>query len=256
MAEPYFVWNGVDSRDMGLVVTSYPAQVMPAERLKQITVPGRMGTLNTNAGSGIYDGYIKTIGIGNRRRVDAQVLAAWLRGPGTLIIGNEPNFAYEARVVKEAQLARSFLSVYTGAVSFQVQPGKAQVPPEADITVTTEGVAIYNPGDLPARPIYTIRGLGRMVLQLRPTDKYSQVAVDPTGQDREIGLTGAVIDTDAMTVTSLDGSESLTEITNIYYNDIRGLWIPPHESVLVDAGISDELGSTSSVTVTPRWRWL
>ena len=274
MAEPYFIWNGVDSRDMGLVVTSYPAQVMPAERVKQVTVPGRMGSMTTISGSGIYDSYIKSIGIGNRRRVDAQTLAAWLRGAGTLIIGNEPGFAYKARVLKEAQLARSFLNVYSGTVSFSVQPGKSRVPPESPITVNQSGTVIYNPGDLPARPIYELHGLGVMQLMLMPTSTYSWVQIDPTGEDLPIGLNGAIIDSDAMTVTTLDGSESLTEITNVLYNDIRGLWIPPHGSVTInlsepsesegegegegeDESESEEPnGFTSQVIVTPRWRWL
>lgn len=255
MQIPWFVWRDRDSRSMGVTLAEFPALCGPAERVREVAVPGRPGAV-TLAGTGG----------GARTRLSLRLLIMpggsvpavldWLRGAGGLILGDSPDRVSRARVDGEVRFLPVGGGWYAGTAAFLLQPGKAQVPPEADITVTTEGVAIYNPGDLPARPIYTIRGLGRMVLQLRPTDKYSQVAVDPTGQDREIGLTGAVIDTDAMTVTSLDGSESLTEITNIYYNDIRGLWIPPHESVLVDAGISDELGSTSSVTVTPRWRWL
>ena len=256
MAEPYFIWNGIDSRDMGLVVTKPPAQILPEERLKQVTVPGRMGTLTTRGGAGIYNSYIKSIGIGNRKRVDAQVLAAWLRGSGTLILSTEPGFLYRARVIKEAQLERNFSTVFSGTVSFSVQPGKAQVPQEADIIVTEENTPIYNPGDLPARPIYRVEGLGKMGVYLTPTATRSQLIVDPTGQDRIVGLTGAVIDSDSMTVTTLDGSDSLTDISYLQYNGIEGLWIPPHETVYLSAGVSDSDGSTTRMTVTPRWRWL
>jgi len=256
--EPYFLWNGIDSREMGLVVTAPPAQVFPTERLRQVSVPGRQGSLNTLAGSGEYETYIKSIGIGNRRRVDAQTLAAWLRGRGTLILSTEPDFAYDARVLKEAQLARSFQRVFAGTVSFSVQPGKSRVPPESPIIVNTTHTPIYNPGDLPARPIYELHGMGLMELRLTPSDTYSTVTVDPTGQDRPIGLTGAVIDSDAMTVTTLDGTESLTEITNVLNNGIQGLWIPPHGTVYVDLVDQEEdpNGYTSQVVVTPRWRWL
>ena len=41
----YFVYNGIRSEDMGLVVQYYPAQSKPQRRVTKITVPGRNGVL-------------------------------------------------------------------------------------------------------------------------------------------------------------------------------------------------------------------
>lgn len=254
--DAYFIWNGVDSRTLGVIVTRYPPIVYPTERAETTPIPGRPGFLTRTEGEGIYDGYIKTIEIGNKRWADPRAIAAWLRGPGELIIGNEPDYIYEARVLKEASLDHLKRQVYNGSVSFMVQPGKRKSPPEADITVTEEDTGIYNPGDLTARPIYTLTGSGRMILNIGPEETQSQVVINPIDTSWEETLTGAIIDTDTMTVTTPDGEESLTGITTIYRNGHHGLWIPARETVTVSAGVSDEYGELTSVMITPRWRWL
>lgn len=254
--QPYFIWNGVDSREMGVVVTSLPPMVYPAERAETVTIPGRPGFLTRTEGEHVYDGYLKTIGVGNYRRANAQAIAAWLRGQGELILSSEPGFVYYARVLKEVSASRVMQNVFSGSVAFMVQPGKGQHPPEADITLTSATATVWNPGDLPARPIYTLTGSGRMILTLTPATSFSQIVIDPIDTGWEDTLTGAVIDTDTMTVTTPDGAESLTGITTIYRNGHQGLWIPPHTTVGVVASMSDESGSLTQVRITPRWRWL
>ena len=256
MAHPYFVWNGTDSRDMGVIVTEYPPIIYPTERAETVSVPGRSGFFTRTEGAHVYDGYLKTIGVGCRRDADYRAIAAWLRGSGKLIIGSEPDFEYDARVLKEISAERIFENVYSGNVAFMVQPGKRRVPPESDIMITAENTAVYNPGDLPARPVYTLTGSGRMILTITPQATQSEVVIDPTDTAWEETLTGAIIDSDTMTVTTPDGEQGITGITSIYYNGHAGLWIPPKSTVYVSAGVSDANGELTSVRITPRWRWL
>ena len=253
--EGFFIWNGVDSREMGVVVTRYPPIVYPAERVEQVTVPGRSGHLTRLQGPHVYDGYLLSVGIGNRKAADPRAVAAWLRGEGTLILGSEPDRVYFGRLVKEASLDRAMRGVYSGTVAWMVQPGKGQYPPEPDITVDGRHVEIYNPGDLPAQPIYRItKGTGTNIqLFLGPISRYSHVTVTLAGTSWE-GAEEVTIDSDAMQVTTQgeSGPESLNSVTKIYYNGAEGLWVPPHETVEIDV-----VGDTqSAVTVTPRWRWL
>lgn len=254
--QPWFIWNGIDSRDMGVIVTDPPPMVWPSERVETVTIPGAPGFLTRAEDEHIYDGYLKTVGIGNNHLADPRAIAAWLRGQGELILSSEPGFVYYARVIKEVSQDRAFEGVYSGAVAFMVQPGKGQVPAEADILVTAENTPIYNPGDLPARPIYTLTGAGRMILTISPTESQTQAVVNPIDTSWEETLTGAILDSASMTVTTPDGTESLTGITTLYYNGHRGLWIPPKKTVYVSAGVSDAYGSLTSVRITPRWRWL
>ena len=256
MSDGWFIWNGTDSRDMGVIVTTPAPIVYPAERAETLTVPGRPGFFTRAEGEGVYDGYIKTVGVGNKHWADPRAIAAWLRGSGTLILGSEPGFAYQARVLREASADRAFPGVYSASVSFMVQPGKAQIPQESDILITAEATPVFNPGDFPARPIYTLTGSGRMTLTITPAETQSSLVINPIDTGWEETLTGAIIDSDAMTVTTPDGEESLTGITTVYGNGHSGLWIPPRATVYISAGVTDEYGSLTSVLLTPRWRWL
>jgi len=251
--QDYFIWNGVDSRTMGVIVTKLPPRVYPAERVEQTTVPGRPGFLTRTQGEGIYDGYLLSIGIANKRTADAAAIAAWLRGAGELIVGSEPDRVYYGRIIKEASLERVMRGAWSGTVAWMVQPGKGQVPTEGSITISERHYSLYNPGDLPARPIYRVtKGTDADIkLYLGPITKQSHLTVFISGTSWA-SETEVVIDSDTMQVTTADGSESLTRITRLYYNGAQGLWIPPHEAIDIDVTGAGQ----SQVIVTPRWRWL
>lgn len=245
--EQYFVWNGVDSREMGLLVETAPPIVLPAERVEQLIVPGRAGHLLRTQGEAVYDSYLKTLTVANRRTGDAREIGAWLRGAGTLLLSTEPGFAYNARVVKEAQLERWHQHIYRGTVSFLCQPLKRQDPQEPDITAAIETNAAsgtvtgYNPGDVTAKPLFTITGSGTISL----TGETGLIVIEIP----ELA-TGCRVDTASEHVTTLDMSENLGEHVTFQGDGIRSLWIPR------GAFSVEWSGAITALTLTPRWRWL
>lgn len=252
MTEPYFIWNGVDSRTMGVIVTDIPPMVYPAERVEEIAIPGRSGTLLRTQGDDVYESYTITIGIANRRTVSYSAIAAWLRGSGKLVLSKEPDRVYDARIIKEASAAYAFRNNFNGPVGFSVQPLKAQYPEEAPITISTgeeEGTStILREGDVAARPIITLEGSGQLVLDVGDASEDgdgSRIVVD-LGEDGD----GCIIDTDAATVTNLDGTARLTSETELFYNGFRGLWF---RSGTTQIHWSD---TVTQITIKPRWRWL
>ena len=264
MAEGYFIWNGVDSRTMGVVVVKFPPMTYPAERVETINVPGRSGHLTRTEGEHVYNGYLKTITIGNKRNADPRAIAAWLRGPGTLVLSSEPGFVYEARVIKEASLDRVMPNVYSGAVGFMVQPEKGQMPPEGNVTWTTGTFpSLFNPGDVPAKPLIsctatnTLLGVGpRIILGIGSeaiSSANSVPRLDINLTERE-DLHGCVIDTAACRILSLDGTENLDAYATLHNSTSGHLWMPPRETSVVSW--DTELVTLSNVTITPRWRWL
>ena len=106
--DAYFIWNGIDSRTLGVIVTRYPPIVYPTERAETTPIPGRPGFLTRTEGEGIYDGYIKTIEIGNKRWADPRAIAVWLRGPGELIIGNEPDSLFALNEIQRVAALMRF----------------------------------------------------------------------------------------------------------------------------------------------------
>lgn len=248
----WFIWNGKDSRTMGIVVTEVPPQVFPEERMQQVSILGRPGALLIPEGNGIYNPYVKSIGIANRGGGNFREIAAWLRGSGQLILSTEPEYAYTARVISEAQAERLFLSTYSGQVDFLVQPLKEEYPPEPVVPITASGdgsTTITARGDVPARPVYRIEGTGEIVLTV------GDATEDGTGSvlsiDLDTGMDGFVVDTDAAMVTSLDGTENLCSLCELFYNGFRGLWLPVGETTTISW-----TGSVTSVSIDPRWRWL
>ncbi len=133
-----------------------------------------------------------------------------------------------------------------------MQPLKAQYPPEPAVALGSapEGSAsVTHRGDVPARPVYILEGTGELILDVGDASEGgagSRIVVD-VGENGD----GCVIDTDAGTVTNLDGTESLTASTELYYNGFRGLWLPVGGSTTVAWG-----ENVNKVTLDPRWRWL
>lgn len=253
MAEPYFIWNGVDSRNMGIIVTDIPPAVYPEERVEEIVIPGRPGSVLRTQGTDVYNAYTLTIGIANRGTASIWEIAAWLRGNGKLILSKEPDRVYDARIIKQASAAYAFRHNYNGPVGFLVQPLKASYPSDTPVEITTEGVAgsdsIEGSGNVTARPLITLEGSGQLVLDIgtaSETGSGSRIVVN-LGE----GGDGCVIDTDAATVTNLEGTESLTSVTELYYNGFRGLWLSPSGNTQIAWN-----ENVTGVTIDPRWRWL
>ena len=268
----WFIWNGVDSRTMGVVVTKYPAIVYPAERVETVSVPGRSGFLTRTQGSHVYDGYLKTVGIGNLRNADPQAIAAWLRGSGQLVLGSEPNFVYQARVIKEASADRLMPDVYSGSIGFMVQPEKGRYPSEGPKTWTapdpgsgeaTVFPSLWNPGDVPAKPRITVSAVSQgtgvgpiIVLGIGTEAVTAGNAIPRIRVDLETRptLAGCVIDLDAMTVTTLDGAENLNAYVTLVGGEAEDLRIPPKSTRMI-SWIETDM-TYSSVSIEPRWRWL
>ena len=249
MQLPWFIWNGRDSRSMNVTLERFPDRSGAALYAEEVTVPGRSGTLRL-AGTERCGCSLLTLRLLVLPGTAAGTVLAWLRGSGELILGTEPDRVCFARVTGEVRLRPVADGWLAGAVSFRVQPGRGQTPPEGVITVTQAAVPVHNPGDLTARPAYRLYGSGRMWLRIAG----SGLCVDL--REAEDAPGGAVIDTDAMTVTDPDGTRSLAEFTGLTGSGIAGLWIPPHATVTVDAGFSDAEGETERVEITPRWRWV
>ena len=254
MSEPWFLWNGVDSRTKGIIVTDIPPAVFPAERVEEIVIPGRPGSLIRTQGDDVYDSYALTIGIANKGTESYWNIASWLRGSGELVLSKEPNRVYYARIIKQASAAYAFRHNFNGPVAFQVQPLKGTYPADEPIEITPDeetSFTIEASGNVTARPIIIVDGTGTIVLDVGDATEGgtgSRIVVNQS----ETG-SGCVIDTDAATVTTQDGTESLTSSTELYYNGFRGLWLSAADDTVIDWSESENI---AKITIVPRWRWL
>ncbi len=249
MTYSWFVWRGRDSRALGVALAAYPEARAPAPRVTRVAVPGRSGTVAV-AGIPAWDAYRLVAEVLVEPGWSAREAAAWLRGRGELIFGDEPDRVFDAEVTGGLRLKAMPGGWASGKLSFNVQPLRGQYPPETDIELTAAG-NVYNPGDVPSRPVYIIDGAGLLELNINYDENDddspgSQITIDLTDTE----LLGAMVDTETMMVTTTDGKESLNHLAAIYGNGERGLWLPKGASA-----VSWDTTTVDGVTIRPRWRW-
>ena len=156
----FFIYNGVDSREMGVHVISYPPIIRPQERVKFVSIPGRAGDLTQREGEAVYDAYDRSMKISNARGFSLERVTKWLRGRGEMIVGNEPQYKYQVDLSPKCQFDKQIKGFWGGPLQMHTQPFKQAVFPEADITITETGQTVYNPGDVPSAPLITLHGSG------------------------------------------------------------------------------------------------
>lgn len=168
--QDYFLWNGMDCRQYGIHVSEQPPITIPAERRTQTNVPGRPGSLTQLEGEDIYDDMILSVTCFISAPAQIPAIAAWLKGSGTVIFGNRTGGYYKARIANQIP----FEKVLRGnphchfAVNFRCYPF-FYAAAATDITVTTSGTTITNPGNVYAEPILTVYGSGDITLMVGTT---------------------------------------------------------------------------------------
>ena len=163
----YFIWNGVDCRTKGIHVSELPPITIPLERSTQTTVPGRPGSLTQLEGDDVYDDMILTATCFISDPAQIPAIAAWLKGKGTVTFANRTGGHYNARIANQIP----FEKVLRGnphcsfAVNFRCYPFWYQET-VSDVTITTSGDTITNPGSVYSEPLITVYGSGNITLMV------------------------------------------------------------------------------------------
>ncbi len=240
MPWPYFIWKGTDCQDKDIVVTDYPPVTRPKERVSQVTVPGRQGTLLIPEvdDEPMYEAYLKTVTCCLLPDADIGQVMAWLSGAGTVIFGNEPEMIYTARIINQI----SFDKILRGnphrrfSVPFYVQPLKAKASSGTETTLNSSGTQIVNPGDVIAHPRFAVYGSGDCSFTVEGRSETCNLSF---GNNSIL-----VIDSDAMICTNISGANRCSCMTSDY--------------PLLNPGVNTITweGSITKIIITGRWRWL
>lgn len=237
----YFVWNGINSRDMGIYLDA-PAPVMRGkERTVDVKVLGRAGTLTLTEGEDIYEPYTQQLIL--RAREDAHPVSKWLRGEGWVTFSPEPERKQRARVINQTSFKRvsRHLNWYEGTVQFYCQPLKRAVH-EAEYAIISTA-SVTNLGDVTERPVITLTGAyGDITLGFKNGDVIEPLYIN--GLDESYG--GCVVDGEARQLLSLDGQTLLTNLTSGAFP-------------FIEPGVAQfrMMGSTTgTATIGRRQKWL
>ena len=151
--QSYFIWNGIDSRAMGVITRRHAPLIRPEERVEHVQIPGRSGDLTETEGENIYNSYIQTISFSVTDGSRVRDVFRWLRGSGTVTFSSDPDKEQDARVIGAVTLERVSrnLDRWAGQAQFYCQPLKKRIYNIAE-TLTAAGT-IRNNGDVDAYPV-------------------------------------------------------------------------------------------------------
>ncbi|HQO56369.1 MAG TPA: hypothetical protein PK321_08575 [Clostridia bacterium] len=225
-------FKGTTASSKSVTVLKYPEIVKPTLRVETVKVPGRDGEL-TLSGMPSYEAMVLECECMVPSVDKISAAAAWLTGRGDLVLGNDPDYAYDAQVIDEIR----FEKILRGhahrrfTVPFLCQPLKKKATTESDIELTAPGTVV-NIGHVPSRPLIKIEGSGNVVLAV---GAYSLSITDIN--------TSILIDSDLGMATNGTVNESYK---------VSGEW----PLLVVGNNAVGWTGTVSKVTITPRWRYL
>jgi phage-related protein len=166
----WFSFNGRKSSEFGIRVLRQPARIRPLERAVRTVVPGRTGSLVTTQGEDVYDDVLLEAEcyLENTDRIGE--INAWLKGSGKLELSGRPGGHYRARVNNQISFEK-LLRVHphvSFSVIFRCFPFWYR-DNVSDITLTSSGEMITNPGNVSAEPLITVYGEGNISLMVGTT---------------------------------------------------------------------------------------
>lgn len=234
----WFSFKGIRSTAIGVQVIDYPPETIPEERVEFIEVPGRSGSLAIPEGDedeAVYDDITLSIDCYVPNTANINDVAAWLRGSGELILGNDSGYCYKAHAINQIELKKIVRGKKprTFSACFRCAPFRYESDP--DERRLNGPFVLANPGTVPANPFITVRGSG--TVRLTVGDR--SVTLD--------GLAGEVtIDCDAKCAykVTIDNQVAITLDDQDW--PVLGL---------DDTKISWS-GNAEWVKIRPNWRWL
>lgn len=286
---PWFIWNNKNSLGMGLWVSKLPEIIRPAERVQQVTIPGRAGELTLLEGDEVYDGYVRNITVSCPNENYTEDLLDWLRGSGELIVCTEEQMVYKARIASQVKFSRVGNSLMQGEIPFYCEPFKYARYTESDSFTLVDGITIRNKGNVSSRPKLTAQVQDNLAIALTDTSGsiYSQMSFEHFPNvgviDCEAGLivakaleynasryyyegdycfyTGSNYDRGLyrFTTEGLGPSTQWEYISGTISGDYEYIWPGKWDGdfLKIKPGVTNVvMFGGAAVTVEPRWRWI
>ena len=127
------IWKDISSTSIkGLLISELPPITKPKMRVQETEIDGVDGSIIEELG---FESYDKKITIGLTKDFDIDEVIFYFSGEGNLVLSNEPNKYYKAKIIEQIDYER-LLRFRTATVTFRVQPFKYEYQEEEQITAT------------------------------------------------------------------------------------------------------------------------
>ena len=229
-------WKGVFSTTIdGLLISELPPISKPPLRVKETAIDGRDGSVFEELG---YSSYDKSITIGLRGNFDINKVIKYFTGEGKIIVSNEPDKVYTAKVIEQIDYNR-LVRFRTAVVKFRVQPYKHKhLEAYKEIQASTLEEAsfeVFNEGMETSKPIMVLHGNGTVGISVNGIHIFdytfpegeTEVVIDSEKEDAYLG--------DVLKNRNMNGE---------------------FPTLLSGTNIIEWSGYVESIEILPRSRWL
>jgi len=165
MPAPYFIFKGINSNTMNVVVGKLPDIEKAEANIEKIPIKGRSGFLTYTDGT--YQGTVKPIEC-TLDNGSVEAIAAWLEGNGDLILSTEPNRVYDSTIINKIPFSKVLDTWQDFLVQFECQPFK-KATTNGVITINASGGTVTSPGTGMADPIFKVFGSGTVIVTINGT---------------------------------------------------------------------------------------
>lgn len=160
----HFIFKGINSLDMGVVMLKAPSIIKPEKRVNEIEISGRNGVLHDDTET--YLNYTKECECHVMDRSKIDDVCSWLNGYGEVIFSSEPDKIYRVFIKNQIPFNNILLNINDFLVQFDTYPLKYNVNKSDDEIILTSGTTIFNKGTYYSDPIITVFGSGNITLNI------------------------------------------------------------------------------------------
>lgn len=165
----YFIFNGIDSRDLGIHIDNEPNIVKPTRKLNTVSIDGRSGYLlySDVYNEEVLDSFSLSITCTLSDESKLPDVMKWLTGYGELILSNNLGKYYNALITNQIDFERVFRRFKAFTVIFECQPYAYEIENEIiskNITSNSLTFELENTTNTFSKPLITIYGNGEIDL--------------------------------------------------------------------------------------------
>lgn len=154
----YFIFNGIKSTDMNIVIKNLPPITRANQRINTIQLEGRSGTLHEIEDK--FDSYNIQIECILMPNTDIDEIKKWLIGQSNLILSSNPNVKHVATIVNRIDFSKYLTFLKEFPLELEIQP-IAYGLEEKDIIIDVNEEKVHSvSGNYKTYPLIKVIGNG------------------------------------------------------------------------------------------------
>ncbi len=164
MKNRFFIFNGINSFNKGIILKNHPIITKPKLRDDGIVIDGRNGKLYY--ADKIYDSYTRTLECAIiTDDYDIRDIISWLNGSGEMIFSDEPDKFYKVNIINQIDFTNIADKIHEFPLIVDIQPFAYSLE-ENTIEVTENTTIQIENSTVNVKPKIKIYGTGDVTLNI------------------------------------------------------------------------------------------